>query len=64
VEEVHSLCEKWGVDPIIEVDGGISPTTISSVHRAGANVFVSASSIFNQHAPIAENVLQLRQALK
>jgi len=64
VEVVHSLCEKWGVAPDIEVDGGISPTTISSVHRAGANAFVSASSIFNQHASITENVLQLRQALK
>lgn len=64
VEEVYTLCKKWGVDPDIEVDGGISPTTIPSVHRAGANVFVSASSIFSQHAPIAENVLHLRQALK
>jgi ribulose-phosphate 3-epimerase len=29
----------------IEVDGGITPTTVQDVHRAGANMFVSGSYI-------------------
>ncbi len=32
----------------IEVDGGISPATISAVTRAGANIFVAGSAIYGQ----------------
>jgi ribulose-phosphate 3-epimerase len=32
----------------IEIDGGISPTTITQVAEAGANIFVAGSAIFGQ----------------
>ncbi len=41
----------------IEIDGGISPTTITQVAEAGANIFVAGSAIFGQddyHAVIKE----------
>ena len=36
----------WSVD--IEVDGGVSPSTIAEVARAGANVFVAGSAVFGR----------------
>lgn len=35
-----------GLDVDIEVDGGISPTTIEAATKAGANVFVAGSAVF------------------
>jgi len=60
---VKSLCAKWNVNPDIQVDGGITPETILVPKQAGANVFVSATSIFKGSAPINENVSRLREAL-
>ncbi|HEY0841144.1 MAG TPA: ribulose-phosphate 3-epimerase, partial [Vulgatibacter sp.] len=31
----------------IEVDGGIGPQNVAEVARAGANVFVAGSAVFN-----------------
>jgi len=36
----------WGFAGDIEIDGGISPTTIGDAAAAGANVFVAGSAIF------------------
>jgi ribulose-phosphate 3-epimerase len=47
----------------LEVDGGINADTIAEVVEAGATVLVIGSAIFNQQAPIAENVRRLRAAL-
>jgi ribulose-phosphate 3-epimerase len=38
---------------IIEVDGGIDPTTIGEVARAGAEMFVAGSAIFGHGDPAA-----------
>lgn len=40
-------------DLCIEVDGGVSPTTIDAVRDAGADWLVSASAIFGQADPVA-----------
>ncbi len=48
----------------IQVDGGINPQTIAGVVEAGANVVVAGSAIFNQHASVADNIDQLRVALR
>ncbi len=48
----------------IAVDGGINPQTIARAAEAGASVFIAGSAIFNQKAPIAENVAALRQSLR
>lgn len=45
----------------IEVDGGINAGTIAEVVGAGATVLVVGSAIFNDRAPIAENVRRLRE---
>lgn len=64
IKVVRALCEKWRVDPDIQVDGGISPKTIGLVREAGANVFVSGNSIFKNPLGISQAVMELRRALK
>ncbi|RME64910.1 MAG: ribulose-phosphate 3-epimerase [Caldilineae bacterium] len=48
----------------IEVDGGINPSTIVDVVRAGATVLVAGSAVFNQKAPVRENIAHLRQLVE
>ena len=36
---------------MIEVDGGVDATTVSSVAEAGAGVFVAGSAVFGQPDP-------------
>lgn len=47
----------------IEVDGGIKADTIGQAAGAGATVLVAGSAIFNDQAPVADNLRQLRQAI-
>jgi ribulose-phosphate 3-epimerase len=60
VEEAHALRERSGLDFSIEVDGGIEPTTIGRIARAGADTFVAGTAVFN--GEIAKNIQSLRQA--
>ncbi len=48
---------------MLEIDGGITPSTLPLALQAGANVFVSASSIFNHSGSIRENISRLRSLL-
>jgi ribulose-phosphate 3-epimerase len=47
----------------LQVDGGVNQATIAEVVQAGATVLVIGSAIFNQKAPISENVRHLRALL-
>ena len=47
----------------IEVDGGINVTTGPLCVAAGADVLVAGSFVYNDRAPVAENVGELRRAL-
>ncbi len=49
--------------PIIQVDGGIDPTTAPGCLAAGAKSFVAGSSVFRWEAGIAGNMAALQQAL-
>ena len=48
----------------LEVDGGVNAVNISDLLTAGANTFVSASSIFNHRDGINGGVAALKKALK
>lgn len=50
----------WGVE--LEVDGGVTPTTIGDVVAAGASVIVAGNAVFNDRASVADNIAQLRAA--
>ena len=46
---------------MIEVDGGINPQTIGEAYRAGADIFVSGSSVFCGN--ITENIKALQEII-
>ena len=46
IQALRRLCQDRGLDPWIEVDGGIGPDTAKAVVEAGADALVAGSSIF------------------
>ena len=48
LEELVRMCEKQQVQPLIQVDGGITPETAPLVTAAGANVLVAGSAVFGK----------------
>lgn len=49
IRRVLELCDKRGINPIIEVDGGENPDTAAQAIEAGANAIVAGSAIFGSH---------------
>lgn len=49
VAALRRMCEKRGLDPVIEVDGGLSGDNAWRALDAGANAIVAGSAVF--HAP-------------
>lgn len=54
--------QEQGLNFLIQVDGGVTPSTAPLVVRAGADVLVCGSNIFNSGTP-QENVRALRKAI-
>jgi len=48
IKTLRNMIEERGLEVGIEVDGGVSPTTIEEVAGAGANIFVAGSAVFGQ----------------
>ncbi len=63
-ERKVQLLRQWiverGLDVDIEVDGGIGPDTIAGATRAGANVFVAGSAVFNDPEGLDHAIADLR----
>lgn len=47
IKELKALIDEKGLDVDIQVDGGIKPSNVNEVVKAGANVIVAGSAIFN-----------------
>lgn len=47
---------------LIEVDGGVNKDTVAEVYRAGADVAVAGSALFNRR-PVADNLRELKEVL-
>src|SRR6266700_1190069 len=47
----------------VEVDGGIHEATVPLVVKAGANLLVAGSAVYNQHESVAEAMARLRNAI-
>ncbi len=56
IEQFNPLCD-------LEVDGGVGAHNIDDVVRAGANVIVVGSAVYNDRGTVAENIAKLRAAL-
>eukprot|EP00238_Polyblepharides_amylifera_P000218 CAMPEP_0196573040 /NCGR_PEP_ID=MMETSP1081-20130531/3010_1 /TAXON_ID=36882 /ORGANISM="Pyramimonas amylifera, Strain CCMP720" /LENGTH=276 /DNA_ID=CAMNT_0041890603 /DNA_START=58 /DNA_END=888 /DNA_ORIENTATION=- len=46
IKELKAMCKAQGVDPWIEVDGGVGPANAYKVIEAGANAIVAGSAVF------------------
>jgi ribulose-phosphate 3-epimerase len=60
ITRLRMMLDRIGSKAELEVDGGVNTSTIAEVVRAGADVLVAGSAIYNNKASIAENVKQLR----
>jgi len=47
IRRLRELCDRQGLDPWIEVDGGLKPANTWQVLEAGANAIVAGSAVFN-----------------
>jgi ribulose-phosphate 3-epimerase len=47
VKDLKAMCEAKGVDPWIEIDGGVGPKNAHKVIDAGCNAIVAGSAVFN-----------------
>lgn len=59
ISEAVKLRSQLNADFLIEVDGGVSKNTITTIKEAGCDVFVAGSSIFK-----ADNISEATKALK
>ena len=50
-------------DVDIEVDGGVKLHNVNEIVKAGANILVAGSAIFNEKKSITENISNFRKAL-
>ncbi len=48
IRDLRRICDERGLDPWIEVDGGIKANNAWKVIEAGANAIVSGSGVFSQ----------------
>jgi ribulose-phosphate 3-epimerase len=60
IAELEALIAAVGVEVDIEVDGGISPSTVAGAAAAGANVLVAGSALYKDPAGLAHAVDDLR----
>jgi len=61
IRALRRLCDERGLDPVIEVDGGLSGANAWQVRDAGATAIVAGSHVF--HAPdYAEAIATIRRA--
>ncbi|NNC76034.1 MAG: ribulose-phosphate 3-epimerase [Acidimicrobiia bacterium] len=62
VESIRKWVDSQGLPADIQIDGGITPSTIGSARQAGADVFVAGSAIFGAPDPV-DAVRALRNEL-
>ncbi len=63
VRELRSLLQSRHLAPDVEIDGGVKVHNCVECARAGANVLVAGSVVYNDEAAPGENIAKLRTAL-
>ncbi len=63
IAKLRSMCDERGLDPWIEVDGGLKPANTWQVLEVGANAIVSGSGVFGAGpAKYAEAIAGVRNS--
>ncbi|MFO0551401.1 MAG: ribulose-phosphate 3-epimerase [Polyangiaceae bacterium] len=60
VARVRRMIDERGLDVVIEVDGGVAPTTAPDLLRAGARALVAGSAVFGAARGVAPNDVDAR----
>lgn len=63
LRDLRARLSERGLATDIEIDGGVKVDNAASCAQAGASVLVAGSVIFNDAAPVADNMAALRSAL-
>ncbi|MCJ7716068.1 MAG: ribulose-phosphate 3-epimerase [Anaerolineales bacterium] len=63
IKQIRTILDEINPEALIEVDGGISSTTIRQTFDQGAEVFVAARSIFNHPGGIEKGIQSLKDML-
>ncbi|MBF2002183.1 MAG: ribulose-phosphate 3-epimerase [Synechococcales cyanobacterium C42_A2020_086] len=61
IQKLRQMCDERGLDPWIEVDGGLKGNNTWQVLEAGANAIVSGSGVFGQ-ADYAQAIAGIRNS--
>ena len=61
IKELRQICDEQGLDPWIEVDGGLKPDNTWQVLEAGANAIVAGSAVFKAN-DYAEAIAGIRNS--
>ena len=64
VARIRALLDERGLAARIEIDGGVKASNAMACARAGADVLVCGSSVYNREATPAANLAALRAALQ
>ena len=64
IRRLRQMLDERRLSVPIAVDGGVDHETAPLVVRAGATVLVAGSSIYNEHASVAQNVADLRESAR
>ncbi len=63
ITRLAEMRDERGLDFLIEVDGGINPTTIATVTQAGCDLMVAGTAVYNSHGSVVQNIAALRAAM-
>jgi ribulose-phosphate 3-epimerase len=63
VASIRQKAASWGLELLVEMDGGISEKTVSTARKAGCQVFVAGSAVFKHPDGPETGVTTLRSAL-
>ncbi|GAC1389316.1 MAG: hypothetical protein NVS4B11_13880 [Ktedonobacteraceae bacterium] len=63
LEKLRQIITERNLICDIEVDGGIHKGTIPHVVKAGANMLVAGSAVYNNHESVEQTIARLKQAI-
>ena len=63
IETLRAAIDASGRDIDLEVDGGVNAETAASVVRAGADVLVAGSAIYNKKESVSQAISRLRASI-
>ena len=64
IKAIKQRINDFGLDAIIQIDGGISSNTLPKAHLAGVDCFVAATAIFKHPKGVKTAIAELRNSVK